>query len=60
MVLRMPRYGRVTKGLVSELEGIVGSENVTTRVEEILCYMRDSSPLKCKGESGLSGMESSW
>lgn len=46
----MPRYSRVTKGLVSELEGIVGSENVTTRAEEILCYMRDSSPLKCKAD----------
>jgi len=49
--MKMPQYGRVTDSLLRELEGIVGSENVTTRVEELTCYMRDSSPLKLKADA---------
>ena len=46
----MPEYSRVTDRVVKELEGIAGPENVTTRTEEIICYMRDSSPFKLKAE----------
>jgi len=46
----MSQYGRVTDSIVKELEGIAGPENVTTRIEEIICYMRDSSPFKLKAD----------
>lgn len=46
----MPRYGRVTESTVNELEDVVGPENVTTRPEEIICYMRDSSPFRFKAD----------
>lgn len=40
----MSRYSKVTDSIIRELEGIVGPENITTRSEEKICYMRDSSP----------------
>lgn len=46
----MPRYRQATDSVLKELEGIVGSENVTTRTEEVICYMRDSSPFKYKAD----------
>ncbi|MEM2902071.1 MAG: FAD-linked oxidase C-terminal domain-containing protein [Candidatus Bathyarchaeia archaeon] len=47
----MPRYGRVTESVVNKLEEIVGPENITTRPEEMICYMRDSSPFRFKAEA---------
>ncbi|WP_455364203.1 FAD-binding oxidoreductase [[Eubacterium] cellulosolvens] len=47
----MPRYSRVTDTVLQHIEEIVGPENITTRKEEILCYMRDSSPLKYKADA---------
>ena len=46
----MPRYGQTTDLVLRELEGIVGSENFTTRPEEVICYMRDSSPFKFRAD----------
>ncbi len=48
---KMPQYGRVTDSIVKELEGIVGSENSTTRTEEIICYMRDASPFTLRPDA---------
>jgi len=39
----MLAYGRVGEGTLKELEGIVGSEGVSTRPEELYCYSRDST-----------------
>lgn len=36
-------YGRVNERTIVELEDVVGSDNASTRVEEVLCYSRDSS-----------------
>ena len=47
----MLEYGHVTDSIIRQLEEIVTPENVTTRVEEILCYMRDSSPFKFKADA---------
>ncbi|MEM3027450.1 MAG: FAD-binding oxidoreductase [Candidatus Bathyarchaeia archaeon] len=41
--MKMQNYGRVTPRVLSQLEGILGSENISTRPEELLCYSRDSS-----------------
>jgi glycolate oxidase len=39
----MQRYGSITPRVLSKLEGIVGSENISSRTEELICYSRDSS-----------------
>jgi glycolate oxidase len=38
-----PKYERVTPSILSKLEEIVGSENLSARPEELICYARDSS-----------------
>lgn len=43
MEAERPRYGRVTEQILKELEGMVDSERMTTREEEIICYSRDST-----------------
>ncbi|MEM2904173.1 MAG: FAD-linked oxidase C-terminal domain-containing protein [Candidatus Bathyarchaeia archaeon] len=39
----MPSYGKVTPAVVKELEAIVGAANLSTRLEELICYSRDST-----------------
>ncbi len=39
----MLSYGKVNENIVEELEGIVGSENVSTRQEDLLVYSVDAS-----------------
>ena len=38
-------YGRLNERLMAELESIVGSENASTRVEDLLCGSYEATPL---------------
>jgi len=48
--LILPRYEPVTEAVVEELESIVGSENVSTRPEDLICASYDSSLLRYRPE----------
>jgi glycolate oxidase subunit GlcD len=37
------QYNRVSERVLKELEDIVGSDNISTREEELICYSRDST-----------------
>ena len=42
----MGKYGRLTEAAVSELEAIVGSENVSRRIEDLICGSYEAVLLK--------------